>query len=141
MFKLGSHDPFGHLKHKLWPKERSKVKLTIWFPTTKSRESIRFPYVQVAWDISLESSQRGLQLCFRTHPNRRSARKVMGPQSRGSSNLSNFRTPIWESRDKNPFGCGPCGKVQNILYGGRWWLPPSPGHGEFYESEVAYGSF
>jgi hypothetical protein len=37
MFKMGSHDPFGHLKHKLWPKERPGVKLTVWFPTTKSR--------------------------------------------------------------------------------------------------------
>jgi hypothetical protein len=24
--KMGSHRPFGHLKHKLWPKERSGVK-------------------------------------------------------------------------------------------------------------------
>jgi len=27
--KMGSHDPFGHLKHNLWPKERSGVKLVI----------------------------------------------------------------------------------------------------------------
>jgi hypothetical protein len=26
---MGLHDPFGHLKHKLWPKERSGVKLAI----------------------------------------------------------------------------------------------------------------
>jgi hypothetical protein len=26
MSKMGLHDPFGHFKHKLWPKERSKVK-------------------------------------------------------------------------------------------------------------------
>jgi hypothetical protein len=26
MFKMGSHHPFGHLKHKLWPKERPEVK-------------------------------------------------------------------------------------------------------------------
>jgi len=32
---MGSHDPFGHLKHELWPKERSGVKLTIWLPTLK----------------------------------------------------------------------------------------------------------
>jgi len=25
----------GHLKHKLWPKERPKIKLTVWFLTTK----------------------------------------------------------------------------------------------------------
>jgi hypothetical protein len=29
MFKMGSHDPFGHLKHKLLPKEGSGVKLAI----------------------------------------------------------------------------------------------------------------
>jgi len=29
MSEMGFHDPFGHLKHKLWPKERSGVKLTI----------------------------------------------------------------------------------------------------------------
>jgi hypothetical protein len=29
MSKMGLHDPFGHLKHKLWPKERSGVKLAI----------------------------------------------------------------------------------------------------------------
>jgi hypothetical protein len=26
MFKMGSHHPFGHLKHKLWQKERLGVK-------------------------------------------------------------------------------------------------------------------
>jgi hypothetical protein len=35
---MGLHDPFEHLKHKLWPKEKSGVKLPIWFPTTKSQE-------------------------------------------------------------------------------------------------------
>jgi hypothetical protein len=29
MSKVASHDPFGHFKHKLWPKERSGVKLAI----------------------------------------------------------------------------------------------------------------
>jgi hypothetical protein len=29
MFKMGSHCSFGHLKHKLWPKEGSGVKLRI----------------------------------------------------------------------------------------------------------------
>jgi hypothetical protein len=29
MSKMGLHDPFGHFKHKLWPKEGLGVKLTI----------------------------------------------------------------------------------------------------------------
>ncbi len=39
MSKMGLHDPFGHLKHKLSPKEGLRVKLAIWLPTTKSWES------------------------------------------------------------------------------------------------------
>jgi hypothetical protein len=39
MSKMNSHCSFEHLKHKLWAKERSGVKLPIWLPTTKSRES------------------------------------------------------------------------------------------------------
>jgi hypothetical protein len=74
---MGSHDPFGHLRHKLWPKERSGVKLAIWFPTTKSWESIRFPCVQVACDILLKRFRQGLQLCFKPHLKRRFAHKVM----------------------------------------------------------------
>jgi hypothetical protein len=35
---MGSHDPFGHLKYKLWPKEGLGVELAIWLPTIKSRE-------------------------------------------------------------------------------------------------------
>jgi len=35
-----------------------------------------------------------------------------------------------ESQEKEPFGCGLRGEMQRILYGGRWWLPPSPGRGE-----------
>jgi hypothetical protein len=71
----------------------------------------------VACQIPLEISQRGLQLCFRPHFHWRSSHKVMGPQSHGSPNFGNFETPIWESRDKMPFGCGPRGEVQNILKG------------------------
>jgi hypothetical protein len=36
MSKMGSHSPFGHLKHKLWPKKRPGVKLGVWLPTIKS---------------------------------------------------------------------------------------------------------
>ncbi len=57
------YDPFGHLKHKLWPRKGSGVKLAIWLPTIKSWESPRFPYVQVACEIPLESSWWGLQSC------------------------------------------------------------------------------
>jgi hypothetical protein len=60
-------------------------------------------------------------------------------QSPGSPNRDNFGTPLWESRDKEPLGRGRGGATQRILYGGRWWLPPSLGRGESSESKVACG--
>jgi hypothetical protein len=129
---MGSHNPFGHLQHKLWQRERSGVKVAVWLPTTKSQESTRFPGVQAACNTSLESSWQGLQLCFRPHCNHRFACEVMWLQSCGNPSCENFGTPKWESQDKRPLGCGPRGETQRILYGGRWWLPLSPGRGEFY---------
>jgi hypothetical protein len=81
MSKIGSHCSFRHLKHKLWP---------VWFPTTKSQKSTWFTWLQKACDISLERSQRELQLCFRLHLYWRSNRKVMGLSSHESPNLANF---------------------------------------------------
>jgi len=37
---------------------------------------------------------------------------------------------------KRAFECGCRGEAQKILYGGRWWLPPSPSYGESCESKV-----
>jgi hypothetical protein len=115
MSKMGSHDPFGHLKHKLWSKEASRIKLAVWLPTTKNQKSTRFPCMQVTCDIPLESFWWGLQLCFTPHLNQRSEHKVMRPQSHRSPNFGNFGTPIWESRNKMSFGCGSCGETQSIL--------------------------
>ncbi len=95
--------------------------------------------MQVECDTLLESSQGELQVFFRSHPNGRSEQEVMNAQSPGSPNWDSFRTPTWESQDKKPFGCGPHGEAQSILYGGRWWLPLSLGRGESNESKVVRG--
>jgi hypothetical protein len=50
----------------------------------------------------------------------------MSCQSPESPNQDNFGTPLWESWEKVPFGCRCGGVMQRILYGGKWWLPPSP---------------
>jgi hypothetical protein len=141
MSEMASYEPFGHLQHKLWLKERPRVKLAVWFPTTKSRESTQCRCAQVKCDTSLESFEGELQVCLRPRPNRRSEGEVMDAQSPGSPNRDNFGTPLWESRDKEPFECGCGGVTQRILYVGRWWLPSSPGRGESSESRVAHGLF
>jgi hypothetical protein len=128
---MGSHRPFGHLKHKLWPKEGLWVKLVIWLPTTKSWELTQFPHVQMACDILLKSSRQRLQLCFRPHLNQRFTRKVMAPQSHKSPNLGNFKTPTWESRDKKVIWMwAPWRGVEYTIRGkvvvfpkfGPWWI-------------------
>jgi hypothetical protein len=136
MFKMASHEPFEHLQHKLWSKEAPGVKLAVWLPTTKSRESTRFWCAQVKYDTLLEISWGELQLWFRPRPDPGLGRGVMSVQSPGSPNRDSFGTPFWGSREKKPFGCKCGGEPPRILYGGRWWLPPSSGRGESSESKL-----
>ncbi len=78
MSKMASHEPFGHLQHKLWSEEGPGIKLAVWLPITKSWESTRPWCVQVECDTKLESSWGELQVCFQPHSNRRSELGVMG---------------------------------------------------------------
>jgi hypothetical protein len=64
-----------------------------------------------------------------------SSRSEFGVRSYGRSKFressrDTFGTPFWESQQNVPFGCSLCDQPQRILYGGRWWLPSSPGRGE-----------
>ncbi len=131
MSKMTLHGPFGHLQHKLCVKEGPGVKLAIWLPTTKSRESTRPRCVQAECNTPL-------QVCFRPHPNPRFEQGVMSCQSPGSPNRDSFGIvsglPLGGPGTKKSFECGPCGVAHSILYGGRWWLPPTSGRGESSES-------
>ncbi len=89
--------------------------------------------------MALKSSQIELQDGFKFHPIQRSEQEVMNAQSLGSPTRDSFGTLPWESWEKVPFGCSLRGVTQRILYGGRWWLPSSPGRGESSESKVAHG--
>ncbi len=133
---MGLHDPFGFLKHKLWPKERPGVKLSIWLLTIKSQESPWF--FTCRWHATYRWKAFDEGYNFVSNLNQRSAHKVIRLQSHRSLNFKNFEIPTWELWDKMTFGCWPCGQVQRILYGGKWWFPPSLGRGEFYEFVFAY---
>jgi hypothetical protein len=104
--------------------------------TIKSRESTRIQRLQIECNMVLESSRKELQDFFKPHPNRRSKQEVMDAQSPESAIRANFETPLWESREKMPFGCSLDGELQRMLYGERWWLPPSSGRGESSESKL-----
>jgi hypothetical protein len=128
--QYGLDEPFGHIKPKLWTKEGPGVKLAVWLPTTKSQESTFSWRLLKECDMVLESSLWELQLWFRPRSNRILQLRDMSSQSPGTLTWDNFETPPWESREKEPFGCSLRGELQSILYGGRWWLPPSSGRGE-----------
>jgi hypothetical protein len=81
---MASHWPFGHLSPKLWAKEGPEVKLAIWFPTTKSRESTFFRRPNWECDTYLERSRQGLQLWFRPCRDQTSQLGVMSSQSPGT---------------------------------------------------------
>jgi hypothetical protein len=81
---MASHWSFGHLQPKLWAKEGPGVKLAVWLLTTKSRESTSSWRRLEEYDTALESSQRELQLWFRTRPDPSLGRGVMAVQSSGS---------------------------------------------------------
>jgi hypothetical protein len=127
---MASHWPFGHLQPKLWAKEGPGVKLAIWLPTTKSQESTSSWHPIWVCDMALERSRRGLQLWFRPRHDQTLQLGVMAVQSSRSSSRDNFGTPFWESQQNVPFACSLHCELQRILYGGRWWLPLSPGRGE-----------
>jgi len=81
-------------------------------------------------NMALESSRQELQLWLKDRPNPSSGRGAMTVQSPRTPTRDSFGTPTWESRKKEPFGCSLGGELQSIICVGRWWLPPSPGHGE-----------
>jgi hypothetical protein len=81
---MASHWSFGHLQPKLWAKEGPGVKLAVWLPTTKSRESTRSWHALGECNTSLKRSRRRLQDWLRPCPDPRSGRGVMAIQSPGS---------------------------------------------------------
>jgi len=97
MFKMGLHYTFGYLKHKLWPKEKPRVKLPIWFPTTKSRESPRFACMQVMCHILLESSWKGYNFFLNLTLIKGPHKKLWASKVAGIPISGILRLPSWES--------------------------------------------
>jgi hypothetical protein len=126
MSKMVSYDTFRYLKHKLWLKERSGVKLTVWLLTTKSRELTRFPCVQVVCDMSLESSSQGLQLCLDFISIRGLHIKLWGPKVVGVPTLAILGVPrqkaiwMWASWRDTKYTIR--GKVVVSPKSGLWWV-------------------
>jgi len=124
MSKMGLHDPFEHLTLKLYPKERSGVKLAIWLPTIKSQESPQYPYVKVSCNILLKSSWRNYNFSIDLISIQGLHKKLWAPKVVGVPTVGISRFPLG-SPNGSP--------------GTKWHLGASPmaKHKVYYKGEVS----
>jgi len=118
MSKMDSHDPFGFLKHKLWPKEGSGAKLAIWLPTTKSWESPLFSYFQGACHIPLERSWRGYNFSWDLTWIEGLQTKLWAPKVIGVLILGILELPFGSLETKWHLGAGPMA-MHKVYYKGK----------------------
>jgi hypothetical protein len=100
MYKMESHDSFKYLQHKLWLKERLRIKVSIWLLTIKCWKSFWFTCVKEVCHMSLESFLRRLWFCYEPHLNQRSTQEIMGVQNGKVLIVKIARLPTRESREK-----------------------------------------
>jgi len=106
MFKVDSHCSFGHLKHKLWPKEGPGVKLPIWFPTKKSRESTQLICLQTTCNILLETLDEGYNFALNRISIRGLLTKLWGSKVAGIPTWAISRLPLGSPETKSHLDVG-----------------------------------
>jgi hypothetical protein len=137
---MGSHNPFGYLKHVMAQKKGRKSNCQFDSRPLKSRIALISLCVGGMPHIDEKLSMKVtifLQISFQSKVRTRS----YGPPKSREVQFQEF----WDSQLGNPgtkwhLGAGPVAKHREYYKGGRWLLPPSSGHGEFCESIFAYGS-
>jgi hypothetical protein len=67
--------------------------------------------------------------------------KLWAPKFAGIQVVGISELPLGSPRTKCHLDVGLVERHKIYYKGGRWWLPPSPGRGEFCESEFAHGLF
>ncbi len=94
---MGLHDTFGYLKHKLWPKEGLRIKLT-----TKNQESSQIFVRRWHGTYRGKALNKGYNFILDLTSIKGLHTKLWAPKSR-------------ESHDKLTFGCWHHGQAQRIL--------------------------
>jgi hypothetical protein len=154
---MASHESFGHLQPKLWAKEGLGVKLTIWLPTTQSRESTRSRRAMWECNMALESSQGELQDWFKPRPDWRLGREVMMAQSPGSPKPGQFRdSTLGVPGQRATWAWARWNNAENTIWGkvvaspksgpwwvkwvqGRRWLVPTPKRCRMSSNQLVVG--
>jgi hypothetical protein len=124
---MPSYWQFGHLQPKLWAKEGPGVKLAVWLPTTKGRESTPFRCSIRECDTALERSWRGLHLWFRPRRDPTLQSGVIAVQSSGSPAGTISRLHFGSPGDLCHLDVASTASRREYYRGVRWWLTPKSG--------------
>jgi hypothetical protein len=106
MSKMGSHDPFGHLQHKLWQKETLGVKIDNLTPDHKKLGINRTFMRAGGMQHVIGRFRRKLQLCFRPHLNRRSEYEIIAHKVAGVLTLAISGLPFGSPGTKSHLDVG-----------------------------------
>jgi hypothetical protein len=115
MYEMGSHDPFGHLKHKSWSKEGSGVKFDNLTPNHKKSGIDPISLCAGGMPHIVEKlSMRTTTLLWTSYQSKVCKESYVPPKS--------WKSQVWEFRDfdlgvpgQNAFGCGPHGEAESII--------------------------
>jgi len=145
MSKMGLHDPFEYLKHKLWLKEGLGVKVSIWLLTIKSQELPWITCLQMVCKCYVTYFWKALNKGYNFALDLASIgglhKKLRAFQTSGSFNFENFEIPNLGVMGKMTFGVTPMASHRKHCKGEGGDLPP-PKSGPWwtYESMYVHGS-
>jgi hypothetical protein len=103
MSKMGSYHPFGHLKHKLWPKKKPGVKESNWQFDSRPLKVGNWPdFLAFRWRETYhwKALDDGYNFFSNLIAIRGLHRKLCAPKVVGNPVVGIFGTPTWESWDK-----------------------------------------
>jgi hypothetical protein len=103
---MGLYDPFGHLKHKLWPREGPGVKLAIWLLTIKSWESSDFLACRWRATYHWKVFDENYSFVFDLISIRGLHTKLWGPKVVGVPTLAISGLPLGSPRTKSHLDVG-----------------------------------
>jgi hypothetical protein len=128
MSKNGSHDPFGHLKHKLWPKERLGVK----FDSRPLKVENHLDYLVCKWHATYHGKalDKGYNFISDLISIEGLHRKLCAPKVTKGATLGILRLPLWSPRKNVIWMPVPWpgteytirGKVVASPKSGLWWI-------------------
>jgi hypothetical protein len=138
MSKMGLHDPFGHLNHKLWPKERPKSK----FDPPPLKVGNHPNFLACKWHATYcwKAFNKGYNFASNLISIRGLHTKLWPRKIMGVPTLGILGFPLGSPGTKCHLGASLVTKHKVYYNEERWWLPPSSGRGESCESEFARGS-